>query len=306
MMFQPSENEPLSKHTTFAIGGPARWFFRVKEYQGIKNIVQWLGKEQVPYFTLGGGSNVLAYDHGFDGLVIKMEDRTCEVKGNLITASAGAILAVVAHKASEAGLSGLEWAFGVPGTIGGAVRGNAGAFGKSIADVLVMAEIIDVNSGDIIRCTPDELHFSYRTSLLKQKKHWIVTHALLKLTQSDVATSRERLRSFVEQKRERQPLGAACAGCVFKNVPVDSFPSRADIPIEFLEKGFIPASYLIEKANLKNHIIGKAIVSPKHGNFIINQGGARAQDVLDLIALAKGRTRETFGILLQEEIQYIQ
>ncbi|MDO8571768.1 MAG: hypothetical protein Q7R79_03760, partial [bacterium] len=135
---------------------------------------------------------------------------------------------------------------------------------------------------------------------------WIVTHAIMKLAQSDAGTSREKLRSFVAEKRERQPLGTACAGCVFKNVGVDRFPSSTNIPIEFLAKGYIPASYLIEHVNLKNHIIGRALISPKHGNFIINQGGAAAQDVEDLIALAKSRVKEKFGVDLEEEIQYIQ
>ncbi|MBI4239599.1 UDP-N-acetylmuramate dehydrogenase [Candidatus Uhrbacteria bacterium] len=297
-------NEPLSKHTIFQIGGPARYFFRVKNYVDLKEIVQWAQQHEVPLAVLGGGSNVLASDKGFDGLVLKMEDRTIDIQGSFINAGAGAITAMVSKLTVEAGLSGLEWAYGIPGTIGGAVRGNAGAFGGSFSDIVSLVEMLDPKTLEIHRVTGEGMQFQYRRSMLANTP-WIVTYAILKMDVSTPEMCKERMQEFLDQKKTNQPLGMQCAGCAFKNVPVASITKSIELPVEFLQTGRVPAGYLVDKAKMKNHVCGRAMVSPKHANFIVNLGGATAMDVVELMKIIKDRVYQEFGVVLEEEIQYI-
>ncbi len=298
------EHEPLSRHTTYKIGGPARWFARIRQYQDLKEALEFQKSHQAPFTVLGGGSNVLVSDEGFDGLVMKMEDKASEIKGTKIVASAGAILAMIAHQAVEAGLTGMEWAFGIPGTLGGAVKGNAGAFGGSMADIVALVEAVDPLTGERFHLTPKDLTYAYRSSIFFEKP-WIVTHAILNLAQSDRESCRALLTACLEKKKASQPLGAACAGSTFRNVALDAIPDKSLIPVTLLERPTIPAGYFIEQVGLKNHIAGNAIISPKHANFIINLGGATARDVRELIALAARKVKHQFGVDLIEEIRYI-
>lgn len=299
------EHELLAPYTIFKIGGPARWFFVVKNSQDLFRIAEWITRMQVPFVVLGGGSNVLVNDRGFEGLVIRMEDRSFALEGEQVSAAAGAIFAAVAKTATDNGLSGLEWAFGIPGTVGGAVRGNAGAFGGSTADCVLHVEILDGNTGILSSVAGSEMAFEYRRSMCAEKKSWIVTRATLQLVSAPVGECKVRLAEFLEQKKSHQPLGHQCAGCAFKNIAISRMNPDAEIQTEFLQKGFVPAGYLIEKAHMKNHVIGRAMVSPKHANFMINLGGASAADIYELMQVVKERVYDYCGVLLEEEVQYI-
>ncbi len=299
------EFEPLAPITSFKIGGPARYFIRVRSYDELKEALNWVHEQEMPLVILGGGSNVLVHDDGFEGVVIKMEDRDTQIQGTIISASAGAVFATMAHTASEAGLSGFEWAFGIPGTIGGAVRGNAGAFGSSVMDSLIDAEVIDIEKGTVFHISPDELAFGYRSSRFKKEPTWVVIRAMFQLRPEDPVVCMSRAHEFLEQKIAAQPAGKNCAGSLFQNPLISELSRISEVPVEFLSRERLPAGWLLDQCNLKGHVIGQAVISLKHANFFLNMGGATYQDMRSLIEFAKDRVMSKFGILLKEEIQYI-
>lgn len=298
-------NEPLSRHTSFAIGGPARLFARVRSRDELLEALVYIRTEKMPYYILGGGSNVLANDRGFDGAVIKNEDRSFSIDGTQIAAAPGVILAVLAHKTAEMGLSGLEWAFGIPGTVGGAVRGNAGAFGGETKDILASAEVYDMGIGEIRMSGNKEFAFTYRRSACADHPEWVITKIIYTLTQSDPVLTMEKLQGALARKKETQPLGAHCAGSMFKNNPLHLFQDVSSLPEEYIRKGSVPSGYLIEHAGLKGYRMTRAMISDKHANFFINTGGASFSDIVQLIDIAKRKVFEKYGIHLCEEIQYI-
>ena len=298
------ENEPLSRHTTWKIGGPARWFARIRDDRDLKEALDLMRSTGVPLAILGGGSNVLVSDEGFPGLVLSMEDKSIELKGTKVVAAAGAILAMVAHKATKAGLTGLEWAYGVPGTVGGAIKGNAGAFGGETAKVIALVEVVDPATSERMHLGANDLSYSYRHSIFFEKP-WIITHGIYQLAAEDPEVCAERMRQCLEQKKMSQPLGAACAGSTFRNPHKSKFLDPSLIPAIFAERETVPAAWLIEQVGLKNHIVGGAIFSPKHANFIINMGDATAKDVRTLIEMARRKVRAYFGVMLSEEVRYI-
>lgn len=289
-MYQIIENESLAKHTSYAIGGPARWFVRVTDVFDLPAISEWIREKGVSWYVLGGGSNTLVSDEGFDGLVLKIDDRSIAIEGTRVIASAGAVTAMVAHACVKQGITGFEWVFGIPGTIGGAVRGNAGAFGGSIADILEYADVIDPATGNAERMSNADFQFRYRWSTLAEKRR-IVLRAAFTLRQSTPEQCKALLDQHLQSKKNTQPLGAHCAGSTFKNLVRDGKK--------------IHAAQLIDRAGLKGVHEGDAYISDKHANFIINQGTARSSDVQSLITLAKERVREKFGVELEEEIRFL-
>lgn len=297
------EQEPLSKHTSFAIGGPAWFFVRIKNIDDIPELIDWMCAHPMPCYLLGAGSNTLASDEGFAGLVIKMEDRRFTIEGTRVVACAGAITAVVSHAVTKAGLTGMEWAFGVPGTVGGAVRGNAGAFGGSYSGVLESVEWYDLSSGERKISPPCDLGFRYRWSNFAIHRA-IISRATLVLQLSDPMECEKKLQDFLKKKKELQPLGERCAGSVFKNVAVASLDPRT-IPEEFSGKEIISVGWLLDRAGMKGERAGKAAVSEKHANFITNTGGATSSEVIELITRAKQRVRDMFGIMIEEEIRHL-
>ena len=298
------EHEPLARHTIYRIGGPARWFARIRDDHDVREALEFARTNKLPFFILGGGSNVLISDEGFNGLVMKMENKDFEIKGNKVIASAGALLAMVAYKASQAGLSGLEWAYGVPGVIGGAVKGNAGAFGGDMSDVVALVEAIDPVTGEIHHLGKDDLNYGYRSSIFFSKP-WVITHAILQLTPSDPEACMARLQECAQAKKDSQPLGGFCAGCTFRNPLLSSLSNPSSIPLAVIRGDRVPAGYLIEQTGLKHTVVGDAMFSLKHANFIVNRGAATASDVMQLIAMAKNRVSNMFGVVLEEEIRII-
>lgn len=321
------ENESLAKHTNFRIGGPARYFFEAKNAAEIEWAVDAAAEVGVLVFVLGSGSNVLVSDAGFDGLVIKMANREVVIDGDKIIADAGAPLALVANKAAEAGLAGLEWAATVPGTVGGAVRGNAGCFGGEMKDVVARVEVlapdsllnhsIELESGGggrwrRIELTKVECGFGYRESVFKKMNPApIILSVTLRLRKEDPAVCAARVKEFLQTRAASQPLATATAGCMFKNFEfkdredIAKLEARAPIPKEFMATKRIPAGWIIDQLGLKGHKIGQAQISEQHANFFLNLGGATADEMVQLIALAKTRARNEFGIQLQEEVQYV-
>ncbi|HEY4527554.1 MAG TPA: UDP-N-acetylmuramate dehydrogenase [Candidatus Paceibacterota bacterium] len=282
------ENVSLKPFTVFQVGGPARFFAETRSKEEVIEALGWAKEKQIPSFILGLGSNVLVSDRGFPGLVIKISGGKVSRDGALITAEAGAKMAEVVNFSLQNGLVGFEWAIGVPGTIGGSVRGNAGCFGSEMKDFVAGADVFDANAERELKLSNSECRFSYRQSIFKEKPEFVVLGVSLRLKSGGSGEAKERFGEFVKARVQSQDIGSKTAGCVFKN------PSAE-----------IRAGALVDKAGLKGTSIGGAAVSEKHANFIINTGAASAEDIVMLIGLIKERVHRKFDVFLEEEIQYV-
>lgn len=277
-------NEPLSKHTTWKIGGPADLMILPKGKEELITLVRLLHKHQITWMSLGRGSNMLVLDKGVRGVVIKPAHALdfVEYNGNTVTVGAGYSLIKLATQASKKGLSGLEFAGGIPANIGGAVYMNAGAHGSDVSRILKSADII-LENGEYVTFTLEDMKYSYRHSVLHEMKG-IVVHATFELTPGDPKTISTEMATHRDRRLQTQPLKSATCGSVFRNPPGD-FAAR-----------------LIESAGLKGYTIGGAQISLKHANFIENTGAATANDVLALITHIQAVIQEKFNIALTPEV----
>ncbi len=279
--------EPMQEHTTFRTGGPADYFLMPKNGEELRDSIKILKKYDIPYLIVGNGSNLLVRDKGIRGAVIQIYQKMADiiVDGEYIEAQSGALLSAVAAKAADASLTGLEFASGIPGTIGGAAVMNAGAYGGEMKDVLVS---VDVLTKELEKKTipVEELDLGYRHSIIP-KEGYIVLGARLRLKQGDETAIRSRVAELAEQRREKQPLQYPSAGSTFKR-PTGHFAGK-----------------LVQDAGLKGKTIGGAQVSEKHSGFLINIGNATAQDVLDLIAFCQKEVKEQFGVTLETEVKIV-
>jgi len=288
------KNILLKNYTTFRIGGPAKYFFVAKTKKELIKAIQTAKELKVPFFVLGGGSNVLFSEKGFNGLIIKVKTssfafRASEDKQNskIIEADSGVLLGQVVNLATENNLSGLEWAIGIPGTVGGAIRGNAGAFGKSMKNIVKNVEVLDTKNFRTKKIINKQCKFNYRNSIFKKKPNLIILSAELQFKKSDQKKIENKIRKHSDYRKEHQPLNFPSAGSIFKN-PVN-----------------LSAGELIEKCGLKGKKIGNVKISEKHANFIVNLEDGKAKDVMKLIKLAKKSVKRKFKINLGEEIQII-
>lgn len=281
-------NEPLANYTTWRVGGPADWFIYPKSKHELQQTMLILHREGVPWRAIGRGSNLLVRDGGIRGAVIKLGEGLdhIHIDGTRITVGGGYSFVRLAGKAAKAGLSGLEYGSGIPGTVGGAVYMNAGAHGSDISRTLLSAEVL-LGTGEWARMTPEDLKFRYRTSVLQEEKPGIVAEAVLQLEVGDPKKVMEDVKRFKERRRLTQPLQHPCAGSVFRNPPGDY------------------AGNLIESAGLKGYRIGDAEVSTLHANFIINRGKATARDILTLISEIQSIVAKEYGVSLQTEVQVV-
>ncbi len=280
------ENVPLARLTTIGTGGPARWFARPATIDELQDALRWAKEQEIVVETIGLGSNVLAHDDGVDALVLKLAGDLAriEIDGEELVAGGGATNAVALHRARSAGLGGFEFASAIPGTTGGGVRMNAGAYGREFKDVLVDAVIVDAEYVRIL--TPPELGLSYRHSAVHHGE--VVVEVRLRLEPSDEATVKARASELLAQRKSTQPTNKRTFGSVFKN-----------------PEGGRGAGRLIEECGLKGHRIGGAIISPRHANFIENADGATSADCIALMAEARRRVGDEFGIELEHEVQFL-
>lgn len=315
-------NEPMSKRTTFKIGGPATYFITVTESEKLVELLQFLDGEGVKYMLLGGGSNMLVADEGYDGVVIQVQTSGLTINGEIVEADAGVQTAVIARESVKAGLAGFEWGVGVPGTIGGAVRGNAGAMGKDMQDDTLKVSVYQ--DGEVNEFSNEECAFGYRHSIFKDMPGLIIK-VWLQLTPSENIDGMKKALEALKYRNETQPKGVASTGCIFKNVDVSHqspdigqkkaeknrellikhFGEENELVQKFLKVGKISAGWLVQEAGMKGAKTGNAEISPVHGNFIVNHGGATAADVLSLIEQAKQKVYTKFGFELEEEIALI-
>lgn len=304
-------NEPMSKHTTFRLGGAARVYVVASSSDQLVQAVEAAIELNIPWAVIGGGTNLLVSDEGFEGVVIQAANQGVSIEGETVRVEAGLVSALVARKSVEAGLTGFEWAVGLPGTIGGAVYGNAGCYGAEMRDSIASVDVYHVESKTRKTLTNQDCRFGYRDSLFKQEKHLILGCELSLKKASDPATSRALMEKILLERKDKQPLGESSAGCVFKNfeyqteAALDILRRDVEVPEQMLTAKRIPAGWLIDQANLKGTAVGDFRVSEKHGNFLINKGKGRASEVLALISLLKMKVRDTFGVELQEEVQLL-
>ena len=302
------KNTPLKNHTTFKIGGPAKYFFIARKKEELIRALKIAKKHSLPSFILGNGSNVLISDKGLKGLVIKLENKNYKIRNSEIISDSGTPLFILLREAVKRNLTGLEWAAGIPGTIGGATRGNAGAFGESMKDIIKEVEFFDLGNLKIKKIKNLKCNFSYRDSIFKRKRNFIILSVCLKLMKGKKKIIKEKIREFLNYRKERHPKQPS-AGSIFKGVRAKDLGERffrkfPEAKNAVKEKG-IPAAFLINQCKLPGKKIGKAQISKKHPNFIINLGGARDSDVKNLISIVKRKVKNKFGITLEEEIQYL-
>lgn len=280
-------DEPMRKHTTFRIGGNADIFVRPESKEQIAEILRLCRKQDVPYFILGNGSNLLVGDRGFRGVVINIMDNMNDIKvdGGIIKAQAGAMLIKVSRAARDNSLTGLEFASGIPGTIGGAIYMNAGAYGGEMKDVVTQVTAMDAE-GEIYTFGTDELEFSYRHSVIQQRD-LIVLDVTMKLAAGDQKIIDDRMSELAVARRTKQPLEYPSAGSTFKR-----------------PEGYF-AGKLIMDAGLRGYRVGDAQVSEKHCGFVVNRGNATADDVIKLIDDVKAKVSEEYDVVLEPEVRMI-
>jgi UDP-N-acetylmuramate dehydrogenase len=267
-------------------------------------------KLKIPVFVMGGGSNLLVADAGIKGLVIKNQvtQPIVLLKNNVVEAPAGMVLGKVVTFSINKSLAGLEWAGGLPGTFGGAIRGNAGAFGGEVKDSILEVRALDT-ALHLKKLSNKQCQFSYRSSLFK-RKNWVVLSARVKLQKSNKKMLQAVAHSHIAYRQDKHPLEYPNAGSVFKNIDVKDIP--AQFQTEFSDKikqdpfPIVPAAWFIIGAGLAGKKVGQAQISPKHSNYIVNRGQAKANDVLDLIALAQKKVKEKYGVSLEPEVQYLK
>lgn len=282
---QVLRDEPMQKHTTFRVGGPADYFVMPETIEQVQKVVTLCKEEEIPYYIVGNGSNLLVSDKGYRGVIIQIGKRfgQIEVKGNQITAQAGALLSAVANRALEAGLAGFEFAAGIPGSLGGACVMNAGAYGGEMKDVLLSVTVL-TPEGEVLAIPREELELGYRTSII-EKKHYLVLEAVIELQKGDPEEIKAVMDDLRQRRIDKQPLEYPSAGSTFKR-----------------PEGYF-AGKLIQDAGLKGFQVGGAQVSEKHAGFVINKNHATASDIYELMRQVSEKVEEESGVRLEPEVK---
>ncbi len=278
-------NEPISKHCTMRVGGNADVLVEPSNLGEIERIIRFAKENNIPYYVIGNGSNVFGTDKGYRGILIKIAKYFSDysVDGNKITICSGMSMPRLASIALEEELSGLEFASGIPGTLGGGVRMNAGAYGGEISSVIVQTKYLDID-GNIKTISNEEHQFSYRNSIFTKHPEYIILETTIQLIKANKEEIKEKMTTNTKSRKEKQPLEFPNSGSTFKR-PEGKFVGQ-----------------MIEESGLKGYQIGGAQVSEKHAGFIVNKGGATAKDILDLIAHIQKVIKENYDVELKEEV----
>lgn len=280
-------DEPMSSHCTFRAGGTAKYYVIPDEYKKVRDVLRLCVEENIPYYVIGNGSNLLVQDDGFDGVIIEIDSALAkiEINGNEIVAKAGAKLSKIAVKALNESLTGFEFAHGIPGNLGGAVTMNAGAYGGEMKDVLKWVKVLD-NNGEMKTLKAEELELGYRTSIIVKEK-MIVLEACIELHEGNRDEIEMHMKELMAKRKEKQPLEYPSAGSTFKR-----------------PEGYI-AGKLIQDAGLKGYRVGGAMVSEKHSGFVINYDNATATDIINLMKNVRKKVYEEFQVTLEPEVKIL-
>lgn len=277
-------HEPMNKHTSFRTGGEAAAFIQVENKEQLKKVLYYLQKTETEYFVLGNGTNLLVSDRGYDGVVIQIGSKMSDIQieGNRLYVQAGALLSQVAKRAWEAGLAGMEFASGIPGSVGGGIVMNAGAYDGEMERIVECVTVLN-EDGELMELNHDTMEFGYRSSIIKNRP-FIVVEAVLKLEPGDKAAIKAKMDDFAVRRRQKQPLEFPSAGSTFKR-----------------PEGYF-AGKLIMDSGLRGYRIGGARVSEKHCGFVINTGNATSEDISELMTEIQERVKEKFGVQLEPEV----
>lgn len=307
-MVNVKKNVPLAPFTTFHIGGKAQYFAETTGALELAEAFEYAEAHSLPVRILGGGSNVIFPDAGFPGMIIRMQDGGIQVSGETILCGAGVALFDVVRAAATAGLSGIERLAGIPGSLGGAIRGNAGAFGTEIGDVTASVKILIQDTGMVKEYQQSACGFGYRTSVFKKNPDLIILSATIKLVPGERDVLEKIIDETVTLRESKHPQDAKCAGSFFINPVVKDEKLRREFEKDtgMPPKGEqLPAGWLIDHVGLRGKKIGGAMISDKHPNYLVNTGGATAEDVMMLASLIKTRVRDELGVKLREEVQFV-
>jgi UDP-N-acetylmuramate dehydrogenase len=300
-----SENVPLSRVTRFAIGGPARILADASSEAALIATLDLIRDASDPHALIGGGSNLVADDRGFPGVVLRYTAKNIEIDGSLVRVAAGAVLQDLVDATIAAGLEGLHTMTGIPGWVGGAIYGNAGAYGHSIHEFVESVRFLDGSTVREIGNAACEFH--YRESVFKRHKDWIVLETTLRLPPGDPAKLQATAAEILKVRNEKYPPSMRCAGSIFKNLILAELPEsvRVQVPERVIREGKVPSAYFLELAGGKGMVLGGVRVADYHANLIYNTGGGTAQQVRELIETLKNRVKDRSGLLLEEEVQYL-
>jgi UDP-N-acetylmuramate dehydrogenase len=305
------KNKIIAPLTNFKIGDKALYFITLENLEDIYDFLELKEKFNLPIFILGGGTNLL-FDK-FNGFVIKTNFKNFEIlEPYVLKIGANFLVSEVLEKLCEMGFSGFEWAGGLPGEIGGAIRGNAGCFGGEIKDLVIEVEALNLKTGEIKIFKKEEIEFEYRNSFFKKNKEWLILSGIFKFNQGDKEKIKKEIEEKINYRKEKHPLEYPNAGSIFKNINFEKAPEK--LKNLALEKNkvkndpfpVIPTAFVISELGLKGFKIGKAQISEKHANFIINLGGATFKDVYSLIDYIKKKVEDEFGVKLEEEIEIVK
>ncbi len=300
-------NVPLAPYTTFKIGGKAKYFFTARTAKSVIQAVKAAKKLRLPFFILGGGSNLVVADKGFPGLVIHIQAKKHRIEGAKLFCEAGVAISTLVRETGKKGLSGLEWAGGLPGSVGGAIRGNAGAFKGEIKDNILWVIALDKGGRERL-FSKKECKFSYRSSLFKEKG-LVILSAAFALYKGNKHATQSVAADHIRYRKERHPLEYPNAGSVFKNCDLKKFSRALQKKVQSAVKvdpfPVVPTAYLNDQAGLKGMRVHDIQVSSKHPNYMVNLGRGKAKDVMLLVQKVKKIIKKKFGVVLEEEIELV-
>jgi UDP-N-acetylmuramate dehydrogenase len=297
-------NAPLKRYTRFEIGGPARMLANASTIDALAETLQLAKSSGTPKAVIGGGTNLIADDDGFPGVVVRYVAKNIAIEGTRVRVEAGAVLQDLVDQTIDAGLRGLETMTGIPGWVGGAIYGNAGAYGHSIEECVESVRFFD--GGGTREFKSNEVNFGYRNSIFKSCKDWVVLDAVLKLHPADPAELRATADGILKIRNEKYPPTMKCAGSIFKNLLLKELPAGVTVPEKVVREGKVPSAYFLEAAGAKGLAIGGLRVADYHANLIYNEGGGTARDLWHLIETLKVGVFEKFGVQLEEEVQSVR
>ncbi len=300
-------NVPLAPYTTFCIGGKAAYFFTARTAKSIVQAVGVAKKLRIPFFILGGGSNLVISDKGFEGLVIYIKTKRYGIEHGKLFCEAGVSMPTLVRETGKKGFSGFEWAGGLPGSVGGAIRGNAGAFKGEIKDNVLWVEALDAR-GNVKKLSKSQCHFLYRSSIFKEK-NWVVLAAAFKLKKGNRPGIQSIAQDHIRYRKEKHPLEYPNAGSIFKNCDLKKFSLPLQKKLQSVVKvdpfPVVPTAYLNDQAGLKGLRQNNIQVSRKHPNYMVNLGRGKAKDVILLVQKVKKIIKKKFGVELEQEIEYV-
>ncbi|HLH20813.1 MAG TPA: UDP-N-acetylmuramate dehydrogenase [Bryobacteraceae bacterium] len=300
-----SADTPLAPYTRFGIGGPADLYAETASVEAFIAAVAAARETGIPVVVIGGGTNLIVSDDGFRGMVLRYRGDALVAAEGRVVVQAGAVLQDLVDFTVARGLKGIETLAGIPGSVGAAVYGNAGAYGHSISERVVRVQFYD---GECVRVIDNaECQFHYRESIFKQHKEWVIFSAQLLLDRDDAAVLRRTADEIVKVRNEKFPVTMKCAGSIFKNLMLGDLPRPVaeQVPPKVVREGKIPAAWFLEQAGAKGLSRGDIRVADYHANLIYNAGAGTAADLCALIAELKDRVRSRFGMELEEEVQYV-